>query len=133
MFFLSACGEQEEIREIDNPKLIALAFFDAIYNEKDINKAASVCSDKLSRLLLHYRTSQAVAKHMFNMSFDKVTNISPDDSGVKVRERFKEKAIITVYIEGYYQENKIKDVKRLLLIQNNDNQWIIDEILKDPF
>jgi len=135
VLFLSACGgsEEEEITEIDNPKLVAIAFFDAIYNQKDINKAASVCSPKLSRLLLHYKTSQSVARHMFNMSFEKVTDISPDDTGVKVRERFKDKAVVTVYIEGFYNESKIKDVKRLLLIQNDDDQWVIDEILKDPF
>jgi len=134
ILFLSACsGEEEEIREIDNPKLVAIAFFEAIYNEKDINKAASVCSPKLSRLLLHYKTSQSVARHMFNMSFERVTDISPDDTGVKVRERFKDKAVVTVYVEGYYNESKIKDVKRLLLIQNDDDQWVIDEILKDPF
>jgi hypothetical protein len=134
VFFLTACGgEVEEIVELDNPKLVAVAFFEAIYNEKDIKKAASVCAPKLSRLLLHYRTSQSVSKHMFNMSFEKVTDIKPDDTGVKVRERFKDKAVVTVYIEGYYDESKIKDVKRLSLIQNDDGQWVIDEILKDPF
>lgn len=134
IFFLSACSEpKEEIQEIDNPKLIAIAFFEAIYNEKDIDKAASVCSAKLARLILHYRTPQSVAKHLFNMSFEKVIDISPDDSGVKIRERFKDKAVVTVYIEGYYQESKIKDVKSLLLIQDDDGQWLIDEILKDPF
>lgn len=134
-FFICACGgnEEKEIQEIDNPKLIAIAFFEAIYNEKDIEKAASVCAPKLSRLLLHYRTSQSVAKHLFNMSFEKVTDIKPDDTGVKVRERFKEKAVVTVYIEGFYNESKKKDVKRLSLIQNNDGQWVIDEIMKDPF
>lgn len=134
MFFLTACfGDKENIDEIDNPKLVAIAFFEAIYNEEDINKAASVCAPKLSRLLLHYRTPKSVARHMFNMSFDKVTDISPDDTGVKLRERFKDKAVVTVYIEGYYQESKIKNVKRLSLIQNDAGQWIIDEILKDPF
>ncbi|PHQ64691.1 MAG: hypothetical protein COB99_08230 [Sulfurimonas sp.] len=136
ILFLSACGgggEEEEISEIDNPKLVAVAFFEAIYNEKDINKAASVCSPKLARLLLHYKTSQSVARHLFNMSFEKVTEIKPDDTGVKVRERFKDKAVVTVYLEGFYDESKIKDVKRLLLIQNDDDQWVIDEILKDPF
>jgi len=67
------------------------------------------------------------------MSFEKVIDISPDDTGVKVRERFKDQTIITVYIEGYYNESKIKDVKRLLLIQNDDDRWVIDEILKNPF
>ncbi len=133
ILLLSACIGEEEIQELDNPKLVAIAFFEAIYNEKDINKAASVCAPKLSRLLLHYKTSQSVARHMFNMSFDKVIDIKPDDTGIKVRERFKDKAVVTVYIEGYYQESKIKDVKRLSLIQNDDDQWVIDEILKDPF
>lgn len=134
-FLISACGGEveEDISELDNPKLVAVAFFEAIYNEKDINKAASVCSPKLARLLLHYKTSQSVARHMFNMSFEKVTDIKPDDTGVKVRERFKDKAVVTVYIEGYYDETKKKDVKRLLLIQNDDDQWVIDELLKDPF
>ena len=134
ILFLSACSEGEkEIKEIDNPTLVAVAFFEAIYNEKDINKAASVCSPKLSRLLLHYKTSQSVARHLFNMSFEKVTDISPEDTGVKVRERFKDESIVTVYIEGIYDESKIKDIKRLLLIQNENGQWVIDEILKDPF
>ncbi len=134
ILFISACSDQKkDISEIDNPKLVAIAFFEAIYNEKDIKKAASVCSPKLSRLLLHYKTSQSVARHLFNMSFEKVIDISPDDTGVKVRERFKDQTIITVYIEGYYNESKIKDVKRLLLIQNDDDRWVIDEILKNPF
>jgi hypothetical protein len=134
IFFLFACGtDEEEIKDIDNPKLVAVAFFEAIYNEKNIDKAASVCAPKLKRLLLHYGTSQSVAKHLFNMSFEKVTDIKPDDTGVKVRERFKNKAVVTVYIEGFYDETKKKDIKRLSLIQNDDNQWVIDEILKDPF
>ena len=106
---------------------------DAIYNEKDIKKAASVCSPKLARLLLHYKTSQSVAKHMFNMPFEKVTSIKPEDSGVKVRERYEDMATITVYIEGFFYGDHKKDVKRLSLIQNEKNHWVINEILKDPF
>ena len=133
LFFLSACDGEEEINDIDNPKLVAVAFFETIYNEKDITKAASVCSPKLARLLLHYKTPQSVARHLFNMSFEKIIDIKPDDTGVKIRERFKDKAVVTIYIEGYYEESKIKNVKRLLLIQNDNDQWIVDEILKDPF
>ncbi|GAA6172936.1 hypothetical protein NBRC116592_26060 [Colwellia sp. KU-HH00111] len=133
IFLLSACGsETKEISKIENPKLVAVAFFEAIYKENNINKAAAACSPKLSRLLLHYKTSKSVARHMFNMSFEEIIDIRPDDTGVKVRERFKDKAVVTVYLEGYYQGGKLKDVKRLSLIQK-DNEWLIDEILKDPF
>ena len=132
-FLLSACGgDEKEITKIDNPELIAVAFFNALYNEKDTKKAASVCGPKLAKLVLHYRSPQAVARHLFNMSYDKV-DIKPDDTGVKLREQFKNQAIITLYFDGYYQDDRLKDVKRVSLIQINGGKWVIDKLLKDPF
>jgi hypothetical protein len=129
---LSACGEDpEEIKTTDSPELVSIAFFNALYNEKNVKKAAKVCSPQLSRVILHYKSPKAVARHMFNMSYDSV-EISPDDSGVKVREQFKDAAIITLYFDGLYDENRIKDVKRISLIQI-DGHWRINKILKDPF
>jgi hypothetical protein len=133
IIFLPACSDEEKIIETDDPQLVAVAFFEAIYNEKNINKAASACSPKLARLLLHYKTPQSVSRHLFNMSYDKVTQIQPDDSGIKIRELFKDKAEVTIYLSGYQDEDIIKNVKRLSLIQNDKNQWVIDRILKDPF
>ena len=132
VFLLSACGNEKEITSLDNPELVAVAFFDALYNEKDVKKAALVCSPKLARIILSYRSPQAVARHVFNMSYDSVV-VKPDDSGVKVREQFKNKAIITLYFEGFYQEEKLKDVKRLSMIQDSSGKWIIEKLLKDPF
>lgn len=133
LFFVSACGEQDadKIADVENPEVVAIAFFDALYNEKNIKKAASVCSPQLSRIILHYKSPKAVARHLFNMSYDKV-EVKPDDSGVKVREQFKDKAVITLFFDGYYNDDHRKDVKRLSLIQI-DKKWVIDKILKDPF
>lgn len=129
---LSSCSEEPNKNiEEDDPEIAAIAFFDALYNEKNVEKAASVCSPKLARLIMHYRTPQAVARHLFNMSYDNV-KIKPDDSGVKVREQFKGKANITVYFDGYYHDDRLKDVKRLAMVQIGD-KWLIDKILKDPF
>lgn len=131
LLVLGCDKDKNDISTIDNPELVSIAFFDALYNEKDIKKASSVCSPKLSRIILHYKSSQAVGRHLFNMQFDKV-EITPDDSGVKVREQFKDAAIITVFLEGTYRGDKVKDVKRLSLIQIED-KWVINKILKDPF
>lgn len=132
LLLLSACGDdKKEITTVDNPEIVALAFFDALYNEKNVKKAASVCSPKLAKLILHYRSPQAVARHLFNMSYDRV-EVRPDSSGVKVREQFKGIANITLYFDGYYQEERIKDVKRLAIVQRN-GKWFIDKVLKDPF
>lgn len=133
LLLLSACSEDnpEKITTVDDPEIVAMAFFDALYNEKNLEKAASVCSPKLARLVLHYRSPQAVARHLFNMSYDKV-EMKPDSSGVKVRQQFKGSAHITIYFDGYYQENRLKDVKRLAIVQR-DGKWFIDKVLKDPF
>ena len=133
VFLLTACDsdDSKRITTVDNPEIVALAFFDALYNEKNIEKAASVCNPKLARLILHYRSPQAVARHLFNMSYDKV-EMRPDSSGVKIREQFKGTANITVYFDGYYQDKRIKEVKRLAIVQR-DGKWFIDKILKDPF
>jgi len=131
VFILGCENKEEPISEIENPELVAVAFFDALYNEKNVKKAAEACTPKLKRIMLHYKSPNAVARHMFNMSFDTVV-ITPDDSGVKVREQFKEKATVTVYFEGTYNEDTLRDVKRLSLIQVDD-KWLIDKILKDPF
>lgn len=129
---ITGCEQKDApISNIDNPELVAVAFFDAIYNEKDVKKAASVCSPKLARIILHYKSPKAVARHLFNMSYDEVV-VSPDDSGVKVREQFKNKADITLYFDGKYNGNRLKDVKRISLVQKED-KWVIDKILKDPF
>ncbi|XQW86365.1 hypothetical protein ACOYR1_06475 [Thalassotalea piscium] len=132
ILLLSGCGNNdEEISDIENPEKVAVAFFEALYNEKNAKKAASVCAPKLARIVMHYKSPKAIARHLFNMSYDKV-EIKPDDSGVKVREQFKNAAVITVYFDGYYQNERFKDVKRLSLIQIDDH-WVIDKILKDPF
>jgi len=132
LLLISACEQKDPpITSINNPEEVSVAFFDALYNQQDVKKAASVCSPRLARIILHYKSPRAVARHLFNMSYDKV-EIKPDDSGVKVREQFKNKAIITLYFDGIYQENRVKDVKRLSLIQLED-RWVIEKILKDPF
>jgi len=133
ILLLTACGEEDKdkVNNVDNPEVVAIEFFNALYNEQNIKKAASVCSSQLSRIILHYKSPKAVGRHLFNMSFDKV-EIKPDGSGVKIREQFKNSAEIMVFFDGYYHGNHLKDVKRLSLIQI-DNKWVIDKILKDPF
>ncbi len=128
---LTACDSKKSITTIDNPELVTIAFFNALYNEKNVEKAAKVCSPQLARILLHYHSAKAIGRHMFNMSFDTV-EISPENSGIKLREQFKNTAVITVYFNGFYQEDIIKDVKRVSLIQQ-DGKWIINKLLQDPF
>ena len=133
IILLTACGvdETKELATVHNPEVAAVAFFNALYNEKNIKKASSVCSPTLRRLLFHYRSPSAIGRHIFNMSYDKVA-VRADDSGVKVREQFKGKASVTIFFDGFYDDRRIKEAKRLSMVQI-DGKWYIDKLLKDPF
>ena len=124
-------ASKNKITPIDDPEIIAVEFFNAIYNEKNLKKAVSVCSPKLSRIILHYKSPKAVARHLFNMSYDKV-EVKPDDSGVKIRKQFENNATVTIYFDGVYNDDRLKDVKRLAL-KKIKGKWIIVKLLKDPF
>lgn len=130
IFLLSAC-KNEKVTEIDDPEVVATIFFNALYNEKDVKKAASICSPKLARIILHYNSPEAVARHLFNMRYDSVI-VKPEDSGVKVREQFKDNARVILFFEGMYNDTKMKDVKEVSLVQTKTG-WVLDKILKDPF
>lgn len=133
VLLLTACNDNNpaEIEKVDNPETVAIAFFNALYNEKNVEKAASVCSPKLAKLIRHYRSAPAVGRHLFNMSFDNVV-VTPDKEGVKLREQFKGSAKITVYFKGTYNGGLIRDVKELYIVQRDD-KWFIEKLLKDPF
>ena len=133
ILLLTGCSDNKtgEITAIDDPELITIAFFNAIYNEKDINKAVLVCSPRLARIILAYHSAQAVGRHLFNMSYDNV-EIKPENSGAKIRKQFKDTAKITVYFDGISDYKRLKDIKRLYLIKV-EGIWLINKILKDPF
>ena len=84
LLILTACGEEKKITEIDNPEEVAVAFFDALYNKKDVKEAASVCSPQLARIILHYKSSQAVARHLFNMKYDNVIAVLKLENSLKI-------------------------------------------------
>ena len=51
-FLLTACGDDEngDIKMSESPEVVAVAFFDALYNEKNVKKAAKELQVFLSYL-----------------------------------------------------------------------------------
>lgn len=130
---LQGCNKNSEIieQDVDDPNLVAIEFFNALYNEKNLEKAARACSPRLARIILSYESPTAVARHLFNMTFDTV-EVIPDDSGVKVREQFSKEAKLVIFFKGKFNGNRVEDVKRIKMVQNK-GMWSVDRILKDPF
>jgi len=123
---LISCNSDKEVTAED----VAVAFFDAIYNQKDIKKATALCSPKFSKELKKYRTANQAARQLFNMSFDTV-EISAALGDLKVRKEFQTSGNLTILFTGFSHEKKYKDLKKIRLIKRN-NIWLVDKLLADP-
>jgi hypothetical protein len=109
---------------------VAVAFFDAIYNQKDINKAAALCSPTFAKKILKHRMAKQVARRLFNMSFDTV-KIDAALGDIKIRQEFNTSGGLTILFTGYRNEKIYKDLKKIQLIKLGET-WRVDRLLADP-
>ena len=120
------CGSEPK----ENAEDVAIAFFNAIYNQNDINKAKKLCTTNFANEISKYVTTKNVARRLFNMSFDSV-EIDAALGDMKVRGEFKDSGKLTLLFTGYRQEKIYKELKKIKLIKQGDI-WLIDELLRDP-
>jgi hypothetical protein len=123
------CGSDPK-EKADNAEGVAIAFFNAIYNQNDINKAKTLCTPRFAKEISKYVTTKNVARRLFNMSFDSV-EIDAALGDAKVRGEFKNSGKLTLLFTGYRQEKIYKELKKIKLIKQGDI-WLIDELLRDP-
>ncbi|WDE13834.1 hypothetical protein [Thalassomonas haliotis] len=131
VFFISilvlGCSKEKQEPSADE---VAVAFFDAIYNQKDINQALLLCSERFAKQVKQQRSASQVARRLFNMSFDSV-QINAALGDKKLREEFNQQGSLTILFTGLRQEKVYKDLKKIKMIKQG-NTWLIDEILADP-
>ncbi|MEY8213305.1 MAG: hypothetical protein RPR97_02350 [Colwellia sp.] len=123
---VSGCGPEAK----EKPEDVAIAFFDAIYNEKDINKAKKLCTANLAKEIGKHVTTKNVARRLFNMSFDSV-KVDTALGEREVRGEFKNSEKLTILFTGYRRDKTYKELKRIKLIKQGD-AWLIAEFLRDP-
>jgi len=122
---LQGCNDKANI---PSESEVTIAFFDAIYNQKDLNKTLSLSSARLKKEIKKYKTLNNFSRRALNLSFDSVT-IETQKSKTKVIDEFNVQATITVMITGLRNERTYKEVKKVQLIKK-DNAWLIDKLLK---
>ncbi|GLX78355.1 hypothetical protein tinsulaeT_16950 [Thalassotalea insulae] len=123
---LCACNEPKEI----SADQVAVAFFDALYNQKDIKQATSYCTPDFAKQLTQYRTAQNAARRLFNMSFDS-TKIDAALADFKVREEFNTTGKLTILFTGDRHGKTYKELKSIKMVKKGQT-WLVDELLKDP-
>jgi len=122
----SGCNSENKDTEV-NEKKVAIAFFDAVYNSKDIKKIITLSSDRFKEKVSRYKTAQHFSRRVLNMQFDTVT-METAAANTQVIDEFNVKVTMTVLFTGQRNGSTFKDYRRIQLIKK-DNVWLVDKLL----
>jgi len=123
---LSACGEKEaEAAE----KEVAIAFFDAVYNQKNINKVIKLSSIKFQKEIKKYKTAKNLARRLLNLQFNSV-EMTTAAQKTQIIDEHNTHVTMTVVFTGKRHDGTFKDFKKIRLVKEN-NVWVVDKIINN--
>ncbi|MCK7458696.1 hypothetical protein [Idiomarina aminovorans] len=125
---VSACGS-EDPTDFSNakPAEIVTSFYNAVYEQDDLDKAKQLSSTRMANLITHYGAVSQVQRYVLGRYFDTVEIEVASDSLTDYLNNSNELRA-TVIFEGTYNGDNIKDRRDVVLIQQ-DGRWVVDKIL----
>ncbi|MDD8057704.1 hypothetical protein PQR79_00925 [Shewanella sp. ER-Te-42B-Light] len=130
LMFLSGC---EQSAENGQPKLtpeqVSLGFFQAIYIDKDVQKAKQFVAADIAEVMDHYHIASAVQRHVLGLSMKQVT-MSIDEIDIDFFRKFTDDVTVVVKMEGLKGGREWID-DRTIRLHKKGNSWVIVEILPE--
>ncbi|WP_299001913.1 hypothetical protein [uncultured Shewanella sp.] len=108
---------------------VALAFFNAIYIQKDLQQAQEYVSPTLQSLLKHYAIPASAQRHLLNLSLTDVT-IEVTTANPEIFSQFEQSQVVTIKLYGI-KNNQTWIDDRSVKLRFSGNQWRISEILPE--
>ncbi|WP_166840481.1 hypothetical protein [Rheinheimera pleomorphica] len=133
LLLLSACSDDSPKvnAQWGTPEYIASQFFQALYNDKDLENAKALCTPEYAALLDSYGSVRQVGRTLMNMSFDSV-EIRVNRSGGNLREQYENEAEIAILLTGQHNGKQIDELRNVELVQHK-GRWVIKMVQVDKF
>lgn len=133
LFLLTACSEDAPVvnAQWGTPEYVATQFFQALYNDKDLDKAKALSTAKYAELMESYGSVRQVSRTLMNMSFDTV-EIRVNRSGGNLREQYEDTAEIAILLTGKHDGKQVDELRVVEMIQH-DGRWVVQAVQIDKF
>lgn len=133
MLLLVACSEEKPAvnAQWGTPEYIASEFFNAIYNEKDLEKAKHLSTKEYADLMASYGTVRQVARTLLNASFDHV-DIRVNRTGGNLREQYENVADIALLLTGQHDGKQVDELRVVEMVQQN-SRWVVKSVQVDKY
>lgn len=127
---LTACDTPAALTK-KGPHEIATAYFNALYNERNLNRAIELSSHRNRELIEHYGNTVSVGRYMYNMSFDQVDVTAERPTGIVYMNR-NNTVRIQVAFSGYNGTDRYDEVREVVMI-DQEGEWRLERVLDSPY
>ncbi|WP_215398519.1 hypothetical protein [Rheinheimera oceanensis] len=133
LLLLVACSEStpKVNAQWGTPEYIATQFFNALYNEKDLEKAKQLSTPEYAALMESYGSVRQVNRTLMNMSFDSV-EVRVNRSGGNLREQYENEAKIAILLTGPHDGKQVDELRVVEIVKHN-SRWVVKSVQVDKF
>lgn len=111
------------------PEKVAVAFFEALYVDKDINRALPMVDGELKGLFHHYKLASQVQRNLFGLYMEEV-EVELSSTNADFFRRRNSDILVTIKLKGLVNGYLRQDLREIRL-QVIDHQWKVTEITDD--
>lgn len=133
---ISGCKEKSDnipaFANPNAPEYRALTFFDAIYNQKNMQLAQKYSTEKLGRIVASYGSTKGYARYVLNLQFDPGVDLKIDRTLNQIKIGDPNKTSVNILFTGEYQGNMVNDLRKVIFTKVK-GEWLISEIGDDPY
>lgn len=117
------------IPSMRTPELSSLGFLNAIYVERDVEKAKLFVDDSMKDILSHYYIAASVQRHVLNLSLTDV-EMEVDEVDIDFFRKTTEDVTVIIKIMGLRGGQFWVD-DRTLRLNKRKGKWIITEVVPE--
>jgi len=137
LFTVSACDYADSnpiladpsVPSMRTPELSSIGFLNAIYVERDVEKAKLFVDDSMKEILSHYYIAASVQRHVLNLSLTDV-EMEVDEVDIDFFRKSTEDVTVIVKIKGLRGGQFWVD-DRTLRLNKHKGKWIIVEVVPE--
>lgn len=128
LLMLAGCDARQETQRPEN---VALAFFDALYNQDDARTAMTMVNEPLREVMRHYRIASQIQRNVLGLPLDDA-ELSVAEVDIDFFRRNTQQVEVLIRLSGHNGHRVVRD-DRLVRLERRGEHWVITHLYSDPF
>ncbi|MGX5914241.1 hypothetical protein ACR0ST_05860 [Aliidiomarina sp. Khilg15.8] len=108
----------------------AVAFFHALYNERDMERVKELASEEHREVLAYYGVPSSIGRYLYNMNFDQV-EVEADSSGMSLYRDRSDTARVQLNFTGTRHNQRHETLRDVVMVREGGD-WRLDRVLNNP-